>query len=84
MNTETGELFRVQNDIDDKELLNELKKVHGDAVVLVPDELAEEAEQLLAGKDKVFVNLHNNTSLARWAAKKNKQRAAKASKKRNR
>lgn len=73
MNIDTGELV----------YLDQIPEELRDQFVRVPDELAEEAEKLLDGKKRTVVDIHNSTTpLAKWAAKKRKQRKKQAKKSR--
>ena len=84
MNVDTGELMT-------SDLMATLSAFRKKAFKQVPDELADEAETELAGKDKTVVDMTKETPLVQWAksqqqhAKPNNRKAMqKISKKRNR
>jgi sulfur transfer protein SufE len=86
MNVNTGELRAIA----DKMELEELKKEWGDSLREVPESLKDEANKVLHGNSRVFVDLKADTPLANFAKKeRNKQKKSKrkmvqASRKRNR
>lgn len=61
MNVNTGELFRL-----DGETLEKLLRLNGE-IHPVPDELLDEVEKELAGKDRTIVDMTKNTPLVKWA-----------------
>lgn len=80
MNTNTGEILRL------KQVLADLKEIPA-GFKFVPDELAEEAEDVLQGLDSAVADLTKDTPLTRWAKhdrNKNRRKMQKASKRRNR
>lgn len=86
MNINTGELRAIA----DKFELEELKKEWGDSIREVPADLRDEANKVLHGNSRVFVDLKADTPLANFAKKerdknkKAKRKIAQASRKRNR
>ena len=93
MNVDTGELFRMTPEME-KRFAEEFKN-HNSPIKAVPDDFSEEAEQLLAEKDSVFVNMQNASPLVDWAKsqrnkpnsdgnRKHRRQMEKQSRKRNR
>jgi hypothetical protein len=86
MNINTGELRTIADAME----LEELKKEWGDSLREVPEGMKEEANKVLHGSDRVFIDLKANTPLANFAkkertkAKKAKRKMVQASRKRNR
>lgn len=107
MNTDTGEILRMKNILKDALTSGELEIINGsgdvepvgipDGFKPVPDDLTEEAEKVLQGRDRAFADLSKDTPLTRWARQdresratvnahrdRNKKSMQKASKRRNR
>lgn len=94
MNTETGELRRIAvcgagPAFRDKQ---ELRKIMEDGFVPVPEELIEEANEILGDKDSAFADMTKGSPLICWAKSEQSKKAniakkkkmAKASRRRNR
>ena len=87
MNIDTGELRRISSNLS----VEEREQLFNACFVEVPNDLEEEAMQILAEKDSAFVDLEKDTPLARWARskrtdknKKVKRKMSKVSRKSNR
>lgn len=81
MNPNTGHLIDTSGLLDQK-----LREFIEQGYVLIPPELDREARRALRGKKGTHVSVTNQTKLAKFAAKKRKQRRkiAKESRQRNR
>lgn len=85
MNTDTGEILRMKNVLKDALTSGELEIFNGydgpEPVGIpagfkpVPDDLTEEAEKVLQGRDRAFANLTQDTPLTRWARQDRETRA---------
>ena len=92
MNVDTGEIMRLKTILGENGQ-PEVVDAIPDGFKPVPDDLTEEAEKVLQGRDRAFADMTQKTPLTDWAKSqrrvKNKKRSnlksmQKASKKRNR
>jgi hypothetical protein len=86
LNIDTGELRRLQDEMTEEEK----QKLFKEGFRPVPQDLKEEAEKELDGKDSTMVDLKKKSSLMSWCKKENKKhkkskrKMAKASRRKNR